>query len=254
MSVLDLLYGDPTGAVVDLPSGIQAHIREMTGAEQKTLTTRTKMVSGLAVNEVLSKCITQLGETDMTTLGSADSRAVVEGLLSGDRKALMFHIRRLSLGSTFMFKSQCPHCEKQQTWEVALSDQDFKVIPYKFQELDGVVNRRMLQWTSTVLPNVQLRATFLTGKEETRAIMQRAALNGLSDLELRSVMVLDEEKVWRPVAVLRCKEALLNEIRQKLHDHEGDLDDSVSLVCPDCGGTAEFNLVNQPDFMLPSAH
>jgi hypothetical protein len=76
----------------ELPSGIEADLREMTGAEEEILTNPRLIRSGDAINQVLANCVTRLGEN------KAPSVKDILDLLSGDRLFLLVRLRHVSLG------------------------------------------------------------------------------------------------------------------------------------------------------------
>ena len=62
----------------ELPSGIEAALRPITGNEESLLTDRRLMKNGAAVNQVLLNCLESLGGND------APAMEDVLGLLSGE--------------------------------------------------------------------------------------------------------------------------------------------------------------------------
>ena len=76
----------------ELPSGIEAVLRPITGNEESLLTDRRLMKNGTAVNQVLLNCLESLGGNEKPSMED------VLALLSGDRLFLLVRLRQVSFG------------------------------------------------------------------------------------------------------------------------------------------------------------
>lgn len=252
-SVLELLYQRGEDTTITLPSRISAQVREMTGVEQKLLSNRTQMMNGSAINQVLAACTVSIGDVDLSLVPKEEAVKVVTGLLAPDRQALLFNIRKTSLGNNFRFKSKCPECGDHNDWEVNLTEHEFPVKHFNFQKLEGGAdNRAFCIFNSTIIPGLQFKANYITGHDEMRAAKNRATLHSLSDLELRDVRASDDGEKWVPVVISKLNDKVLADLRDQIRDFEGAQDDEVTIACPSCGAEVAFNLLALPDFMLPS--
>lgn len=239
--ITDLLYlQDDAFRPITLPSGREATVTEMTGLDQRALNDRGKMANGSAVNEVLLRCVSSVD-------GVKPDEADILSLPSADRKTLLFHIRKYSLGDTFEFKSKCPSpdCGQESEWEVNLNEQEFPITPYKSKD-------KTIEVDSKLIPGLRWKFSILDGYGEMRAVkIPRNKLCSFTDLELRNIQCQVNEEVWTLVNLDKAKSGILKELRDIISEWEGDLDDTVTLTCPKCGAEVKFQLILQPSFMIP---
>ena len=86
-----------------------------------------------------------------------------------------------------------------------------------------------------------------------KAARNKTKLHSLSDLEMRDLRVFEEAtQQWLAMVPARLSDKIIAEIRETMKEVEGNQDDSVEVACTNCGQEAQFNLLNLPDFMLPS--
>ena len=242
-----LLYGLGETRLVTLPSGKTATVREMTGKEQRSFSDRTKLMNGSAINELLSACTDTINEESLPA-DPAERLRIINNLLSGDRECLLFNIRLESLGKDFTFASKCPNCGKKGEWEVDLSDAEaFPVTPYPMGD------ERILEYDSEVRRGLKIRCTLMDGNAENKAIKKRNTADTLTDLEMRVPQVFNPTtNSYMPIVLNRVGDAVLAELRKKVEAAEGFQDSKVSVTCVECGQQAEFDLIRQPDFLIPS--
>ena len=251
-SLLELLYSR-SGVEVTLPSGATAQIIQMSGIEQKLMTDKNQMLSGAAINKVLANCTQVLNDQDLTTLSTEDKMAVMNRLLSADRQALLFHIRKVSLGSTFQFGAKCPECEHQGEWEVNLNDAGFQCKQFTFDvNEDGSPNKQFHEWVHPA--GIRFRANYLTGADELLAVKNRTKLHGISDLEMRQVRFLntDKDNMWQLISAAQLRGNLIEDIRAEMRRVEGEQDDTVTVSCTNCQQEVSFTLLDTPGFLIPS--
>ena len=242
-----LLYGLGEVRELTLPSGKTATVREMTGKEQRSFSDRNKLMSGVAVNELLAACTDTLNGESLP----ADPKArleLVTDLLAGDRQTLLFNIRLESLGKDFHFTTKCPNCQVKGEWEVNLADAEaFPITPYR----DG--DNRFVEYDSTVRPGLHIKLNLLDGAAELKAAKKRNTMDTLTDLELRVPQVLNPGTgAYMPIMLNKVGDALIAEMRQELRKAEGFQDSKVTIICASCGQQAEFDLLQLPDFLIPS--
>lgn len=244
----DSLYSLTDSDLVDLPTGVSAEVREMTGNEQRNFMNRTKQMNGTAVQELLGACTVTFDGKPLP--GDPVERTnFLLSMLSGDRATLVFHIRRHSLGSDFHFGAKCPNpeCKKDNMWEVDLSiKEDFPLTPYKHG------NQKIVEYESTARPGLKIQYSHLDGHAEMSIFRKRNALTSLSDLEQRIPKAWDG-KTWVGIALNKVPDRLITELRQHIKANEGNIRTTVDLVCPNCDHEISFDLLQQPDFMTPSA-
>jgi hypothetical protein len=245
----DLLYTLSDNDVVLLPSGKTAQVREMTGHEQRNFMNRAKLSNGTAIQELLAACTVSINDELLPTPmnGKVD---VITGLLSVDRRALLFGIRRHSLGDTFMFSTQCPRCGDKGTWEVDVSDKlAFPITPCP----NG--DNRDFTYDSTVKLGVTIKFKFLDGAAEMAVLRKREAMDLLTDLEFRYPQVRGmkgDQDTWVPVVLNKVPDSIISELRRHVREQEGDIRTMVKVICAKCQSEVEFDLLQLPDFMTPS--
>ena len=107
-----------------LPSGLEAEIREMTGAEEEILTNPRLIRSGEAINRVLENCVLRLGDNDKPSAGD------MLDLLSGDRLFLLVKLRQVSLGDEVKLELVCPNTTCREVDVVSINIEELVVTPY----------------------------------------------------------------------------------------------------------------------------
>lgn len=245
----DLLYTLSENDTVALPSGGTAQVREMTGHEQRNFMNRAKLTNGTAFQELLAACVISIGDETLPLETKARQDHFLE-MLSADRRALLFGIRRHSLGDNFQFSTKCPSCGDQKTWEVDLSDKAaFPVTPCPHGDA------KEFHYESKVHAGLVFKLQLLDGKAEMAVLRKRNEVDLLTDLEMRRPHVESEHEgrtVWIPVVLNRLPDKLLAEMRREVKSAEGDIRTAVKVVCSSCANTVEFDLLQIPDFMTPS--
>jgi hypothetical protein len=244
------LYSLNDSDIVPLPSGVEATIREMTGNDQRNFMNRAKQMNGTAIQDLLAACVETV-DGEVIPTDPADRTKYLLNMLSGDRQTLVFQIRRHSLGNDFSFRAKCPNpeCKKDASWEVDLSiKDDFPMIPYKLG------SARFVEYDSKVAPGLKIQLKMMDGNDEMTLFRKRQTITVLSDLELRSPKAFDPAtKKYVPITLSKVPDRLITEMRRTLREYEGSLRTTVDLICEDCNTKVTFNLLEQPDFMTPSA-
>jgi hypothetical protein len=247
MSLNDLLYGAPGTGTVALPTGGVATVVEMTGKEQRNFMNRGKVANGTAIQDLLGACVDTFKGEALPTDEKERSKFILD-MLSGDRAALLFGIRRASFGDTFMFKTRCPFCEAEDEWEVDLSDAEaFKVTPYPLG------TQKTVTYESEVRPGLNITVNLLDGHAEMKVLKNQVTADILSDLEARQPRAKDpdREQLVR-IDVNRLSDKLITEMRRKLREFEGSIDTTVHATCKTCGKDVSFDLLQLQDFTIPS--
>lgn len=250
-NVIDALYSLATSEEVNLPTGGVATIKEMTGNEQRNFMNRAKLMSGVAIQELLNACTETIDEKPISGTPEERQKFFLD-MLAGDRQALIFHIRRYSLGDNFMFSAKCPNaeCAKTSDWEVELGNKgDFQTKVYKYGKDTSV------EYMSSVKPGLKIKFKHLNGHAEMTVLRKRNSLTLLTDLELREPQAWDPtgEGRWVGVMLNKLPDRLITEMRREIKSTEGGVDTTVTLVCENCQSSVMFDLILQQDFMTPSA-
>lgn len=245
----NLLYTLSDNDVISLPTGRTATVREMTGHEQRNFMNRAKLTNGTAIQELLSACTLTIEDKELPADAAERNRMLLD-MLSVDRRALMFGIRRHSLGDNFMFSTQCPSCRAKETWEVNLSDKSaFPVTLCPHGEA------REYTYESKHKAGLKIRFNMLDGHAEMAVMRKRDSIDMLTDLEMRKPAVLakqGDKEVWISVQLNKLSDSMISELRRQVKEQEGDIRTAVKVICKKCDSEVEFDLLQLPDFMTPS--
>jgi len=235
---------------VELPSGKTAAIVGMTGRSESILTSESLIRDGTFQSKFLLSCLKELD-------GEKPTEKDVEGLLGGDRIALMHAIRVLSLGKDFETRVICSNRNCRETYQVCLDlETDFET--RKYEDPSGF---------SLTLPESghEVKIQFLTGKDE-RMLFPRRKRPDLLKILFRwivSVRKWDSEKEefgpeYHPsiqeVGNWPTKDT--QAIRQEVSKLTGGrflTDDAMEAVaCPDCGSSSgRLPVEALPSFFFP---
>lgn len=110
----------PSESEVDLPGGfiganrkviLTAEVRELNGMDEELIAKAGS--SAKAFNVLLQRGLVKLGSEDVT-------KDQIDGLLSGDRDAILIAIRRATFGNTLDLNINCPSCNAPQTTSIDL--------------------------------------------------------------------------------------------------------------------------------------
>lgn len=245
MSIQELLYATPTSNEVDLPSGGKATVREMTGHDQRAFINKAKLMSGVAVQELLANCTLSVKDSPLPE-DKPERIKFIQNMLSGDRATLLFSIRIFSLGNDFTFTGECPSCKERGQWEVDLSDKhSFPITHYPAGE------QRIMEYESKVRPGLKFQYTQMDGTAEMSMLRKRSTADLLTDLELRNPKVWDG-KTYVAVRLNDIQNSLIDEMRAVIRQGEGQIDSTVKIACQKCGEESQFDLLQVPDFMTPN--
>lgn len=245
LNLNELLYGSNGTDEIELPSGGKATVKEMTGHEQRSFVNRAKLTNGTAVQELIANCCDTFKGQPLPE-DPQERTKFIQNMLAGDRQALVFAIRRFSLGSNFQFNTECPECRAKSDWEVDLSNkEEFGCHPYPHGE------ERKVEYTSKIVENLRIRFTLLDGNAEMVIMRKRNDIDLLTDLELRVPEAWDGEK-WVRIQLNKMRDALISEMRRTVKGLEGYVDTKTKVTCPACSQEVEFDLLQVPDFMIPS--
>lgn len=240
-----LLYGVSQGHNVNLPSGTVATIREMTGHDQRKFMNKTSLATGAGINDLLANCTESIDGEALPADPKARNTMMLE-LLAGDRQALLFAIRKYSLGDDFMFTMECPNCKKRESWEVNLNDQAFEM------HSAPLGKEKYLEYDSEVKPGVHVRVRLLDGYGEMDALKKSNTADTLTDLEIRLPQVQNGQGNYTGIKLNAVPDRFIGELRKKLRENEGRLDTRVTITCKNCLDPITFDLLQVPDFMIPN--
>lgn len=218
---------------ITLPSGIEAEIREMTGAEEEILTNQKLIRSGNAINQVFQNCLLRLGENEKP------GQKEVFDLLSGDRLALLVHLRRVSLGDEVELELRCNNPGCGVTQQVTINLEDLSETPYgeerefsyklpssgndvKFIYLDGHMEKRL--------------ASIKDANITTAMLMRIKEINGAAP----------SKKLMNDMS-MRDRSAL----RKEMNRVDAGIDTTLDVDCEACGARIRTRLEAEAGFLFP---
>lgn len=217
-----------------LPSGLEAELREMTGAEESLLTNRRLMKDGEGVNQVLRDCLVRLG--DRTELAAKD----VLDLLSGDRLFLLVKLRQISFGDEVDLSLACPAKDCGEVTDVHIALDDLEATPY------GTEREFIFELPRTKKPVI---FTLMDGHMEKR-------LASLKDPNLHSAMLMRVKEIDGKAPNRNSLTELpafdLYALRAEMQRVDGGIDTTVHTVCASCGARIVTRLEAEPPFLFPN--
>lgn len=217
-----------------LPSGLEAELREMTGAEESLLTNRRLMKDGEGVNQVLRNCLVRLG--GRTELAAKD----VLDLLSGDRLFLLVKLRQISFGDEVDLSLACPAKDCGEVTGVHIALDDLEATPY------GTEREFIFELPRTKKPVI---FTLMDGHMEKR-------LASLKDPNLHSAMLMRVREIDGKAPNRNSLAELpafdLNALRAEMQRVDGGIDTTVHTVCTACGARIVTRLEAEPPFLFPN--
>jgi len=251
--------------MVDLPSkgllypeghplhGVESvEIRHMTAKEEDTLTSRSLLKKGIAIDKMLSDIL-------------MNKSIKIENMLIGDKNALVVAARISGYGADYTTKVSCPSCNATQEFEFDLTQQKINY-PLQDEELDSVgikktaINTYIISlWKGKAEVEIKL----MTGKEELvlfekmqknqKAVGQAdASLTDQLKLMIRSVNgSTDTQVINQFVNSLPIVES------RKLRNVYKQLTPSVELIntfnCQFCDYETDMEVPFSQDFFWPKS-
>lgn len=225
---------DRTEKQVTLPSGRSIVLMEMTGADESALTKLARKNFAEGMNKFLVRVC-----KDLDGKPGACQPEQFEGMLSGDRSALLLHLRVLTHGEKFEYKFTCD-CEEKTDFEIDVADMIAKIKPYP----NG--DKRDFQIDIDGHP---LCFSLPDGRVE-----KKIANDDEVDVNKR----IKAMKFWEPlqsgdtpVSAEHLRARHLARVREELKKLEFEVDSTVSCKCPACGRTKVAEVSGDPNFLFP---
>jgi hypothetical protein len=105
----------PGGAVIDGDRRTAVRLRRLTGHDQETLLGLAGAPPARAARALLDRCLGSIG-------GQEPDSDVVAGLTLGDREALLWQLRAISLGDQIAAVVGCRHCHEKLDLDLRVGD------------------------------------------------------------------------------------------------------------------------------------
>jgi hypothetical protein len=240
----------PSGGAIypsDSPLHMKEHveIRGMTTREEDILMSRALIRKGTVISELIKSCIVTPGVD-------------VQGLVGGDRNALMVSIRILGYGSEYQGSIDCPKCEHKNEISVNLNDLNIK--PLKVQPVEAGVNKFAF---TLPLTKKEVLFKFLTGREEEEilAALEMKKKKGVQNDNVVTTRLLhsvvsiggisDKHKISQFISFMPARDSIA--LRQYMDDVEPGMDMKFDFTCGSCGHWEVMPLPLGPNFFWPNA-
>ena len=241
-------------AEVELPTGIIAKVREMTGEEEDLFLDKRKLVDGRAVNHLLHNCTLTIQEVVEGTRGEPvkpDYNKIAITMLSADRIALMLEIRRLTYGADLKGTTKCeqPDCRESIDLDLSLDridkyDKTIQDVPegkYQVKLEDGTVCQMRL---------MDGQGEQNVGKAPREDLLTMAIMVCIENATLpdnKSLQPNDKRK-WLKKMPARMR----HQLRDEIEAHHIGYDTRFTAACPECGFENAGTLEQLPNFFFPS--
>lgn len=159
------------GGYIDLDGQVHttAEVRELTGSDEEAVAKAGS--TGKALNVLLARGLVKIGPNEAT---SSD----LDGLLSGDRDAILLGIRRVTFGQTTDLMVRCSYCSDEHVTTLDLVE-DIPVSTLKDPELDRQWEMKTKLGTAVIsLPNGTTQKRLMENYDKTAAELNTLLLAG----------------------------------------------------------------------------
>ena len=238
---LGLIY--PQGSALYGQENVE--IRGMTTREEDILMSRALIRKGTVISELIKSCIITQGVD-------------VQGLIGGDRNALMVSVRILGYGADYQGNVNCPKCDHTNEINVSLNDLNIK--PLEVQPLEAGTNR-----FGFLLPvtNKEVIFKFLTGREEedilaTLEMKKKKGIqndNVVTTKLLHSIVsvagITDRTKLAQFISFMPAKDSIA--LRHYMDEIEPGIDMKFDFTCSQCDHYEVMPLPLGPSFFWPKS-
>ena len=215
---------------IDLPNGLavagqwcrRASLRPVTGHEEDFLLQEGNLLSpAQRATQLLTCCLTCLGPAQLV---AADA---VRRLSVGDREALLFHLRWLTLGDRISCVLSCPSCSAKMDLDLKIRELLLPPYPnpHEIHEV-ALSNGEASFHVRFRLPN--------GADQEAAAPVASTSVTHAAELVLRRCV---EEVIEQPsgAKLSELPQAVLHELPGILAELDPQADILLDLTCPECG-------------------
>lgn len=220
----------PSDNLVTLPGGYisatgevikTAEVRELTGKDEEAIGKLTNQ--GRTWMTILNRAVVSIG-------GKKANEDMLDGLLAGDRDALLLGIYKATFGNTAELASFCSGCKDFKTIAVDIDgDIKTKVLVDAIADRSFIVQGKKAEFLVS-LPTGVTQREIIAGEEKNSAELTTILLEN-TVLEINGSPVVSPLQVQNLGLVDRRK--IVEEIVKRA---PGPKFDNVSVTCPDCDG------------------
>lgn len=224
---------------ITLPSGIwvggvhhrQASLRPLTGEVEAFIAeTGSDWLPAERTTAVLGRCLTRLGSLN---LENEEPQALARQLTTGDREALLLHLRRLTLGERIPGVLNCPYPDCGQPMDLTLRASDLLLPPYAQPqpEYQATVQQDGSAW------RVRFRLPTGGDQEDAARLAGRQMEAGERLLASRCLLEITADQAGG--AAIRIADEPPEEVTAALplllSERDPQAEVQLELTCPSCG-------------------
>lgn len=220
----------PSDTLVDLPAGYitasgevvkTAEVRELNGLDEEAVARAGGV--GKAFSTIINRATVSIG-------GVAVTEEILDGLVAGDRDALLLGVYKATFGSTVEIPGYCEGCQDFKTALVDLNqDVKTKVLLDPIEDRTFKVQGNKKEFLVT-LPNGKAQKELSSAEDKTGPELTTILLNH-TVLEVDGQPVLGKSQLQS--LSLTDRRAISDALSQRL---PGPQFEDLFIPCPDCGG------------------
>lgn len=234
---------------ITCPSGLQCTVRGLKTKEADILAgVKGAKNTPAAVNKILTACV-----ESVESYGPYKDPIDWDAVLAGDRYYLLLQIRKATLGSKYLFKTQCgvDGCNKRFEWEVDLDD--MPITTFSAEERAAFTNGN--RFATSLLDGTKVWFSLPTGADEKRGIALKSQHpDSMISLSLRMRILEIEgvasQDVRKYVSELGLGDA--NHLIEEFDSVDCGVDATIEIECPECFALKDVSLPFDQAFFFPS--
>jgi phage FluMu protein Com len=221
-------------------------VRMMTAKEEDILSNPNLLKKGLAVDKVLESLI-------------VDKNIKIDDLLTGDKNAVIFSVRRLAYGDTYgPLQIKCPKCDTENKTSVNLQDIQNQEQQTEYQSNNGLFEFQL------PYSKIYVKIKLMTGNDEKQIESELNALQKINKQNTseittrlkRCIVQINNETDRKSIITfvdtqLTSRDSLA--LRQFIRKVTPDIDSTFNFTCSSCGHEERVAVPITANFFWPDA-
>lgn len=221
-------------------------VKMMTAKEEDILSNPNLLKKGIAVDKVLESLI-------------VDKNIKIDDLLTGDKNAVIFSVRRLAYGDTYgPLQIKCPKCDAENKTSVNLQDIQNQDQQTEYDATNGLFEFEL------PYSKVKVKIKLMTGHDEKQIESELTALQKInkqntSEITTRlkkSIVQINNESDRKVITTfvdtqLTSRDSLA--LRQFIRKVTPDIDSTFNFTCNSCGHEERVAVPITANFFWPDS-
>jgi phage FluMu protein Com len=221
-------------------------IKMMTAKEEDILSNPNLLKKGLAVDRVLESLI-------------VDKNIKIDDLLTGDKNAIIFSVRRLAYGDTYgPLQIKCPKCDVENKTSVNLQEIQNQEQQTEYQSVNGLFEFQL------PYSKIYVKVKLMTGNDEKQIESELNALQKINKQNTseittrlkRCIVQINNETDRKAITTfvdtqLTSRDSLA--LRQFIRKVTPDIDSTFNFICNSCGHEERVAVPITANFFWPDA-